>query len=803
MAMRWGGVVLFSMILLLGITAPWIAPFDPNAVVCNPFDAPSSQYWLGCNDVGQDLFSRLLHGTKISVYSGVLVAVCVTVIAMLTALYAGYRRGWVDQLLMRVVDLFLALPFLPLVILLGVYFTEASHSRIWVLIIAMWPLPVRELRAQVLVQRESGYVIASKAMGASTWQVIRWHLLPGLVPLLVPQFVRVAHNAILLESSLAFLGLGDPQQLSWGSMLFQANARTAFLTDAWQWWVASPGIAIALTVTALAFIGFGFRPHRITNGVPKTRSKPTIAAKNACLPKGDNIVQVTELEVAYTPQERILRHLMLALKPHQFSVLVGTSGCGKSTLAHALLGLLPDHATCQFKQLVITDHVVTGDERDWQLLRGRRIAFIPQNAMTALNPVTTIGTQLSSALQRCGVVAPQDLETRAIALLAQVGLSKTQLTQYPHQLSGGMRQRVVMAIALSQQPDILIADEPTTGLDLLTQQSVLRQLKALQQSQDLTVLLITHSTAIAQRYSDRTLVMDKGQLIFDGTAEAARESHNPQVSQLFRAELTMAEPKQWARAGIVSTVQPLLSVSGAVKRFATGYRWWSTLGEKTVLDNVALALYPGEVVGLVGASGSGKSTLANVLTTQLPLDDGQLCIAGQDWQDLTPQARDAYQRRVHMIFQDPYSAMRSDWTVARVLQEPRLIQGEALLSAEALVEALSVVKLPRPDSWLDRPMRSLSGGQRQRIAFARALLSGADIIIADEPSSMLDQSVQRDVLDALEAIRRQRQISLLFITHDIALANHFCDRLVVMDQGRTMANDRRLPYVQQLMNAAT
>lgn len=250
------GILIVAVFILAAILAPVIAPYDPDTKTGEPFEPPGNRHLLGCNDVGYDLLSEMLYGARLSLLIGLLAAVISTAVATIVALLAGYLRGWVDTLLMRVVDIVMALPFLPLAIVIGVYMGGGITSLIIVISLVMWAHSARELRSQVLSIRESGHVEAARAMGSSSVSVMVRHILPEISTIIVPQFVRIAQHAILVESSLSFLGLGDPIHKSWGGILFFANTRAAFLTGAWSYWVLPPGICIALVVLGLTFIGF-------------------------------------------------------------------------------------------------------------------------------------------------------------------------------------------------------------------------------------------------------------------------------------------------------------------------------------------------------------------------------------------------------------------------------------------------------------------------------------------------------------------------------------------------------------------
>ena len=328
------GLGILALFATAAALAPWLAPYGPNELVCSPFAAPSGAHWLGCNDIGHDLLSRLIHGTRVSLTVGLGVATLSTLVAVGIALTAGYRGGLIDQVLMRLVDVVMSLPFLPLVIVLGVYLGASITTQVLVITLVMWAQPVRELRAQVLALRSAEYVEASVTMGAGPWTIARRHLLPELAPLVVPQFVLVAHAAILIESSLSFLGLGDPVQTSWGSMLFYANARTAFLTGAWAYWVLPPGLCIALVVTAFALVGFGVGPDGVRRRIkPVDRLGPVKATPAA------GALSVRDLCVDYegSPSHRAVDDVNLELAPGEVVALVGESGSGKTTAALASL----------------------------------------------------------------------------------------------------------------------------------------------------------------------------------------------------------------------------------------------------------------------------------------------------------------------------------------------------------------------------------------------------------------------------------------------------------------------------------
>lgn len=778
--MKRASAMLALVFLILLMLAPTVAPYDPELNVCNAFQAPNAEHWLGCNDMGQDLFSRLLAGSPLSLSTGLACALLCVLIATAVALLSSQRGGITDQVLMRTVDLMLALPFLPLVIVLAAFWGPSGDARLWVLVFTLWPVPVRELRSQLLEFSQRGYVRASQQMGANLWQVSRWHLLPELLPLLVPQFVRIAYMAILLEAALAFLGLGDPQQLSWGSMLNQANNRGAFLNDSWQWWVVPPGLMIGLAVASLSLLGLRFDGSQASINLPT--NQPPTRAETAV--DTSALLQVRQLSFSYSQVNeaaKTLNNISFTLPGGSALALIGESGSGKSTLLRALLGLLP---TVQLKAQQVTlqtpTQLITLDQlsaQQWSQVRGKEIAYVPQNAMNALDPVKTIGWQLRRAARHLPQLQGQALQQHCQTLLQEMGLSPALLQTYPHQLSGGMRQRVVLAIALCSRPRILLADEATSGLDVVTREEILQCLQSYRRQHELSLILVSHDIHSAARYCDQVGVMLNGELVeLNQSAALTDNPQHPHTQALLQASFSLHGQRYWSRTHETApnAAQPLLQLDLPRFRYHSGF----------ALSNIQLSLQPGEVVGLVGSSGSGKTTLAQILAGQLSLQSGCLRWHGAT---LSTNTMASYRHAVHTIQQDPYQSLRNDLSLYDAVREPlRIFNQTQAQQQQAVTEALQQVQLPTDQAFLLRPVSSLSGGQRQRLAFARALVQKPQVLIADEPTSMLDTSLQRGLLEQLEAIRQQQRPAMLFITHDLALARHFCDRLLVMDQGKVI-----------------
>lgn len=509
------GTAILAFLLAVALAAPLLAPYDPDRRVGPPFAAPSGSHLLGTNDVGQDLLSELVHGARISLVVGTVAAVAATMIGAAVGMTAGYLRGGVDAVLMRIVDVVLSLPVLPLTIVVGVFAGPGLRTQILVIASVIWAGVARELRAQVLSLRERDHIAALRAMGARTRYVVPRHVVPAVAPLMVPQFVLATKTAILLEASLAFLGLGDLSAKSWGTTLSMAHARSAFLTDAWLWWVIPPGVAIGLTVLGFALVGAGLE-ERVRPAL-RDRRRPVRAATTAAEISGPPLV-IDELTVRFGDAV-VVDHASLTVASGEILGLVGESGSGKTTVAGAVLGLLsPAAHVVDGRVLVCGRDPAALDRAGLRALRGGCVGLVPQEAMSALNPVRSIGDQLAEAVTAHCRMRRGDARRRVDELLALVALDPARARNHAHQLSGGMRQRVVIAMALAGEPAVLVADEPTSGLDVLMQVEVLDLLADLRRRLHLAVLVISHDLPVIESVADRIAVMHAGRIVETGPA---------------------------------------------------------------------------------------------------------------------------------------------------------------------------------------------------------------------------------------------------------------------------------------------
>jgi peptide/nickel transport system ATP-binding protein len=461
--------------------------------------------------------------------------------------------------------------------------------------------------------------------------------------------------------------------------------------------------------------------------------------------------------------------------------IVGESGSGKSVTAHAIMGLLPRGVTATGGSILFDAvDILRQPPEALRKMRGCDMAMIFQDPMAALNPVVTIGKQITEQIRAHRAISQGAALKQAGELLGHMGLPAILLKSFPHQLSGGQRQRVMIAMALSLSPRLLIADEPTTALDVTTQAQILKLLKTIQAERQMSVLLITHDFGVVADMADRVVVMRHGAVVESGRAAAVLGA----PSHAYTQALIAAVPKGEATLSPLSQASPLVSVTDLSKRFRRG-GFLARGPAVAAVDGVSLILSRGETLGIVGESGSGKSTLARCVIRLLDPEEGEILFDGTDIAHMRSGALRPLRRRIQMVFQDPFSSLNPRQTIGDILIAGPRAYGEDLKETRAnAAEILRMVGLA-PES-LRRFPHEFSGGQRQRIGLARALMLKPDVLIADEPVSALDVTVQAQVLRLLDNVRAQMNLAMLFITHDMRVAAQISHRVMVMRHGKVV-----------------
>jgi peptide/nickel transport system ATP-binding protein len=499
------------------------------------------------------------------------------------------------------------------------------------------------------------------------------------------------------------------------------------------------------------------------------------------------------------------------VKAGEILAIVGESGSGKSSSSMALLGLTPSNGRVSGSAKLSGRELIGISASALRRVRGKEIAVIFQEPMTALNPVYTIGFQIVETLRTHFEMAPADAKTRAIELLAMVEMPSPETTfdKYPHQLSGGQRQRAMIAMAVSCDPQLLIADEPTTALDVTVQAEILDLLRNLRHRLNSAIVLITHDMGVVADLADKVIVMKDGVIVEgDSVQKIFTDPQQPYTKQLLASVPHLGLGEAAEVADVLASVErrePALAFRGV----AIDYPKRGRVPAFRAVENVDLEIYPGEVVGLVGESGSGKTTIGRASVGLLPIAAGELLLAGRNIASLSARELRAARKDIGIVFQDPGSSLNPRFPIGQSIGEPLLLSGGVKGSElDRRVETLlDQVELPR--SFRNRYPHELSGGQRQRVGIARALALRPKLLVADEPTSALDVSVQARFLVLLQELQREMGFACLFISHDLAVVDQLAHRIVVMHRGQIVeqgSSDQilRAPkqaYTQRLLAA--
>ena len=555
----------------------------------------------------------------------------------------------------------------------------------------------------------------------------------------------------------------------------------------------------------------------------------------------DNLLEVKNLTVDFISASkapvRAVESVSFVIPRERTVALVGESGSGKSVSALAIMGLLPPqnaivglHSSIEYDKRSL----LSLSRSDWQLIRGSRIAMIFQDPMTSLNPVYTVGFQLAEMLKAHKPVSNKQAAARACELLEEVGIPEPQkrVNAYPHELSGGQQQRVMIAMALACEPELLIADEPTTALDVTVQRQILLLLAELRERRRMAMLFITHDLGLVSEVADHAVVMRKGTVREAGPVRTlfsqpqdpytkALLSCRPSIDRQGKRLLTIDDwmsnssgesatasiaPSLDAPAMSVSTPnldKPLLEVQGLRKVFKRSGPWFQS-DDFVAVENVSFQLMRGQTVGLVGESGSGKTTVGLCLLRLHEATAGKVFFDGKNLFDMSNSEFAAYKRRLQIVFQNPYASLNPRFTVGEILSEPMQLHGIGANSADWEKQSLSLLdKVGMPASALKRYPFEFSGGQRQRIAIARSLSLSPEVVVLDEAVSALDVSVQAQVLNLLKDLQKELGLSYLFISHDLEVVRYMSDSLLVMNKGHVVEQGDAAQIYQAPQHAYT
>jgi peptide/nickel transport system ATP-binding protein len=506
-----------------------------------------------------------------------------------------------------------------------------------------------------------------------------------------------------------------------------------------------------------------------------------------------------------------VRDISFSVNSGEIVCLLGESGSGKSIIAQTVMGLLPSNVRAtEGEVLLLGEDVLKYTAEQLRAVRGVRMSMIFQEPMTALNPVMACGEQVDEMLTQHTSLPANERRRKILDIFAQVKLPEPEriYASYPHQLSGGQRQRIMIAMALILEPALLIADEPTTALDVTTQAEILRLIRQLQREHNTGVLFITHDMGVVAEIADRVIVLQLGKLVEQGAKLEVLQSPREAYTRMLLDAVPSLDPPEVAQQAIASAAVPVLAVRGLKKTYLSR-NWFGKKREVDAAVDVNLKVERGETVGIVGESGSGKSTVARCIVRLIDPTAGEIEVLGQPMHGQSIASLKPLRKKVQIVFQDPYRSLNPRQNVGAAIIEGPMNFGATRDAAWQRAEALMDLVRLAPSS-LNRYPSEFSGGQRQRICIARALAIDPELLICDEAVSALDVSVAAQILDLLAEIQQRLHLALLFITHDLRVAAQICDRVIVMEKGRIVEQGRtrdvftnpQQPYTRALLSAA-
>jgi len=833
------GLVLFFVVV--AIFAPWLAPYDftqvrgSDGAAFGTQQAPSAAHWFGTTVAGTDVLSRVIFGARTAVAVILLAVVLSGLVGVPLGLISGYVGGWLDRALVFVMDAMYAFPSLLLAIVVSIALSGGSSGAIGGILAAGISITVvfvpqyfRVIRNATLSVKSEPYVDAARVVGVRMPRILRRHVFSNVSSTLPVIATLNASEAILTLAGLGFLGFGiEPTAAAeWGYDLNKA------LPDAASgiWWTGVfPGTAIVLIVLGSTLMGESLNDIlnpllRARGGETTTADEAEIAAEFAEVTAGVEVdesvadvsgeprtvaaLSLRDLQVSFRTDAapvHAVRGVGFDVAPGEVVAVVGESGSGKSVTSRAVMGLLPSTAESSGSaQLGGPDgsslELIGLSQSQLRPLRGDRVSMVFQEPSTALNPVYTVGWQIIEGLRAHGEISKSAARERAIELLDLVGMPdpEQRVDYYPHQLSGGQKQRVVIAMAIACDPEVIIADEPTTALDVTVQASILELLLSLRDRLGTAIVLITHNMGVVADMADRVVVMYRGTIVEQAPV---RELFSAPAHPYKRALLDAVPHlgREDGPAPVAEDVPVVLDIADLVVEFP------GRIGQPSfrAVDHVSLTVRRGEVLGLVGESGSGKSTIGRTTVGLQKPTSGTVTVSGTEISRLSDSALRPLRSHFGFVFQDPASSLNPRLSIEDCIAEPLRVQtdlGEPQVTAKVR-ELLERVELG--GSYAERYPHELSGGQRQRVSLARALALDPDLLIADEPTSALDVSVQARVLELFTELQTELQFACLFISHDLAVVDSLANRVAVMQHGKLVEVGTRAEVLSNPTEAYT
>ena len=825
--------IVSAAVLLVIVGACLLAPLlplaDPNRNdLLAALQGPGAEHLLGTDQLGRDLLSRILHGGIPSLgYAGIALVVALG-IGIPLGIMAGYLGGWWDRVIAAIADIGLAIPVLIMTLVILTVFDGMFWLAMALLGVLMCPPVIRNVRGAVIGVSRENFVDAARVAGLSPLRIMLSHILPRIVGPLLVQTTLIAALAISFTVGLAFLGFGpQPPDATWGGMIQDA----VLVLSRTQWPMIVAGSVVVVTVLALTILGDVIREatvdpwtsaaRRLEKRGPANKERPRASEP---VEAGDALVAVRDLQVTYAAGGNdvlVVKGISFDIGRGEAVGLVGESGCGKTTVARSIARILPGSGDTPGGGIRFRDQAVLDLEgRRLQAYRGGSVAYVFQDPMGTLEPSMRVGDLLAQVVRLHHRVTRAEARSRMLELLRRVQIkdAETIARRYPHELSGGLAQRVAIARAIAGEPELLIADEPTTALDASIRLGILDLLRTLQRETGMALLIVSHDWDVVDYLCDRAMVMYAGEIVEEGRLDdvlehpahpytralldcrpkADSDRSQPLVSIVGQAAVTWPRSFDATRPAPASA-EPLLRVENLVVEYGSGRR------RHRAVDDVSFEIAEGETLGLLGESGSGKSTIGRAILGLVPVTSGRIFFRGTELTALSSGRRREFGSQVRAVFQDPNSTLnpvrRVGWT---------LLEGIARGGGEGRERMHSLLdRMGLPPGTAESFPAAFSGGQRQRISIGRAMMSRPSLVVCDEPVTALDVSVQAQVLNLLREVQQYTGVSYLFVGHDIEVVRYMSDRIAVLEHGRLVetgpaddvVHDPSQPYTKRLVAA--
>lgn len=787
------GALIVLVVVGLSLSAGLLPLPDPAATALSDrlLTPGTPGHWLGTDLLGRDILSRLLWGTRLSLAVAAAATLLSAFLGSTIGLLAGYFGKRTDALLMRSIDMLMAFPYLLLALAIVATLGPGLLNALVAIAIVNIPFFARTVRGVTVGLVRRDFVDTARMSGRSELGILLKEVLPNVFPVIVITMATTLGWMILETAGLSFLGLGaQPPQADLGSML--ADGRKLLLLKPHLAFL--PGIVVFVLVMGINLLGDGIRDvldPRLSAGVAGRALAATVVSEPGDRqeePVSPALIEVKDLTVAFRGAKGdvpTVRGVGFSLGRGGTLGLVGESGSGKSVTALSLLRLLPSPPATIVGGSVVFDgeDLLRASGSRLRALRGNRVGYVFQDPLTSLNPMFTAGDQIAEAVRLHRACTRREAWQEAVALLDALKIpnAKSRAGSYPHELSGGMRQRVGIAMALANRPDLLIADEPTTALDVTVQRVVMDLLRERITETGTALLFISHDLALVSELCSEVLVMKGGKIVERGTTKAVlNHPDHAYTRELLTCLPSLDRPAPEYEAN--DEKLPLI-INKVDRTFPSRSRGWMKAAPAVhALEAVSFEVPARSVFGIVGESGSGKSTLARTICGLLPVTAGSIAYQGRPLTDWMREGR-AYRRQVQIVFQDPASSLNPRLRIRTLLEQPlKRLAGMKTDEIDARLQEL-LEETGLPADALDRLPHEFSGGQAQRVGIARALAANPEVLVLDEAVSALDVSVQAKILNLLTELQRRKPITMVFISHDLAVVREFCTHVAVLQRG--------------------